>query len=65
MCMSAEEKDSIQSLLEASKETEDIARRLSEFLSRDVDFQEKARAFAVKEQSGMPLGRLKLSPVKR
>jgi hypothetical protein len=63
--MSAEEKDSIQSLLEASKETEDIARRLSEFLSRDVDFQEKARAFAVKEQSGMPLGRLKLSPVKR
>ncbi len=61
MCLSAEERDSIQSLVEASQETEDIARKLADFLQKDVKFQEKAHAFAVKQQSGMPLGRLKFA----
>lgn len=61
MCLSAEERDSIQSLVEASQETEDIARKLADFLQKDVKFQEKARAFAAKEQSGLPLGRLKFA----
>lgn len=65
MCISAEERDSIQSLVEASQETESIAKKLADFLNNDVHFQEKARAFAVKQESGMPLGRLKLAPAKR
>lgn len=60
MCLSTEERDSIQSLVEASQETEAIAKKLAEFLSKDTHFQEKARAFAI-QRGPIALGRIKIN----
>jgi hypothetical protein len=61
MCLSVAERDSIQGLVATSKETEDIARKLSEFLAKDLGFQEKARAFAMSKGPLSAVGRVRLA----